>query len=310
VKKIKKITLTILTIVVFAFDTNAAIKDSIFATVGNKAITRSDVINELKIILILNGQSFQEEYKAQIEAAAMNSVIKRSIKQIEIEKHNLDFNPIDLEKELEKMAMNVNMDLDTLKKTFQASDVDFSLVEKQIKTELMWNSLIFKLYKNRLFINKDEVDDKIKLFQNKKEIKEYLISELVIKPVPKEELNEKIKKIKDRIELEGFEKVAMDLSISETGVKGGNLGWIREDIISNEFKSKIIKTPIGEISEPLLMTEGILLFKIRDSRNIKQITDLEDIKKNIIESEKTKILRMHSLSHYDRLRRSISVKYF
>ena len=37
-----------------------AIKDSLFATVGNKAITQSDIINEIKIILILTGQGFTE----------------------------------------------------------------------------------------------------------------------------------------------------------------------------------------------------------------------------------------------------------
>ena len=33
-----------------------AIQDSLFATVGNKAITKSDVLNEIKIILILNNE--------------------------------------------------------------------------------------------------------------------------------------------------------------------------------------------------------------------------------------------------------------
>ena len=44
-------------------EVEAAIKDSLFATVGNKAITQSDIIDEIKIILILNGQSFTEDIK-------------------------------------------------------------------------------------------------------------------------------------------------------------------------------------------------------------------------------------------------------
>ena len=44
-------------ILIFAFlftaESKAVIKDKIFATVGDKVITRSDVINEIKIILIL-----------------------------------------------------------------------------------------------------------------------------------------------------------------------------------------------------------------------------------------------------------------
>ena len=39
----------------------AVIKDSLFATVGNKAITYSDIVNEMKILLILNNQTFSIE---------------------------------------------------------------------------------------------------------------------------------------------------------------------------------------------------------------------------------------------------------
>ena len=61
---------TIFAIIISFFclvESNAAIKDSLFATVGNKAITRSDIINEIKIILILNGQNFSQDYAEQIE---------------------------------------------------------------------------------------------------------------------------------------------------------------------------------------------------------------------------------------------------
>ena len=47
------------------------IKDGLFATVGNKAITHSDIVNEIKTILILNGQSFSEDIRKQLESAAI-----------------------------------------------------------------------------------------------------------------------------------------------------------------------------------------------------------------------------------------------
>ena len=62
------------------------IKDGLFATVGNKAITHSDIVNEIKIILILKGQSFSEDKRKQLQSAAIRSTIKRNIKQIAIEK--------------------------------------------------------------------------------------------------------------------------------------------------------------------------------------------------------------------------------
>ena len=75
----------------------AVIKDSIFATVGDKAITKSDIINEIKIILILNGKIYSEEIKGQLDKTAIQSVLKRTVKKIEVEKHDkLKFNQEDI----------------------------------------------------------------------------------------------------------------------------------------------------------------------------------------------------------------------
>ena len=287
------------------------IKDSLFATVGNKAITQSDIINEIKIILILTGQSFTEDIKEQLQSGAIQSIIKRNIKKIEIEKYNsLTFNQPDVDKELKKLAGNIYMDLDTFKNTFIANGIPFSNVIDQIQIELLWNSLIFELYKDRLVISLDEISEQLKLIQNKKEIEEYLISEIIIKPVPKDKLESTIKEIKNKIKIEGFEKVAMNLSISETALKGGDLDWVSENAISEKFKSKIINTPVGNISEPILLPEGILFFKVRDKRKLKKFVNLEDAKNQLVNAEKTKILRMHSLSHYENLRKSITINYY
>lgn len=287
------------------------IKDSLFATVGNKAITQSDIINEIKIILILTGQSFTEDIKEQLQSGAIQSIIRRNIKKIEIEKYNsLTFNRPDVDKELKKLADNLNMDLDTLEHTFIANGIPFSHAADQIQIELLWNSLIFELYKDRLVISLDEIDEQLKSIQNKKEIEEYLISEIIIKPVPKDKLESTIKEIKNKIKIEGFEKVAMNLSISETALQGGDLDWVSENAISEKFKSKIINTPVGNISEPILLPEGILFFKVRDKRKLKKIVNLEDAKNQLVKVEKTKILRMHSLSHYKNLRKSITINYY
>ena len=291
----------------------AKIEDAIYATVANKAITHSDIINEIKIILILNGQSYSEDRKEILEKMAIKSVIKREIKKIEVEKYpKLKFKPSDLEKELNNLANNLNLDLNTLKDAFITNEIDFSKVVEQMKTELLWNTLIFEIYKNRITINKDEIDDQLSKFQNqdKGKIEEYLISEIVIRSVEKDKIESEIKRIKDKISIEGFANVAMAVSISETSVSGGNLGWVSENSISEELKSKIAMTPIGNISEPIFLQEGILFFTVRDKRISNESRDLEEEKNRLVNAEKAKILKMHSLSHYDNVRRTISIRYY
>ncbi len=306
----KNIYIFIVSIFFFFTEANSAIKDSLFATVGNKAITQSDIINEIKIILISNGQSFTEDKKKQLQELAVKSTVKRKIKQIEIEKHSLEINTDDVNIELEKVANKINMDIDTLKRTFIANGIDFNTIVEMVETELFWNSLIFKLYKDRLKISAEEIDEQLEMIQKYKNINEYLISEIIIRAVPKEQINDEINKIKDKIISSGFEKVAMDISISETAINGGDLGWVSENAISDEFKEKIIYTPIGNISEPIFLPEGIVLFKIRDKRKTEKILNLDQAKDQLLQIEKTKILNMHSLSHYDNLRRTITINYY
>ena len=307
--KTKKIFCIVLIILLCPLKANTEIQDGLLFSVGNKAITKSDIVNELKIILILNNKSYSDEIRDQLRHTAIQSIIKRSIKKIEVEKNDfLKFNQKDFNHEVETLAKRINVDVETLKNICASNGLDFSLVEDQIKVELLWNSLIFHLYRDRLTINVDEIDEQLQIYQTKKEVVNYLISEIIINPVEKNEMNSKIKELKDKIANEGFEKAAMNSSISETALKGGDLGWVNENSISKKFRTKIINTPIGELSEPILLPEGILIFKVRDKK-ILETKNVEEVKKQLLNYEKTKMLNMYALTHYDKLRRSIQVKF-
>ena len=279
-------------------------------TVGNKPITQSDIVNEIKVLLILNNEIYSEDKRNKLQEVAVQTIIKRNIKQMALDRNNFfEFNQRDLEKELIKFSTNLNTDLDTLKNVFASNDLDFSIVENQVKVELSWNGLIFQLYKDRISINPDEIDEQLKLSQNK-EINEYLISEILIKKtVDENKLENAIEELKNKIKIEGFENVAKSLSISTSAIKGGDLGWLNENIISNKIRSAIINAPVGSLSKPIILPEGILIFKIRDKRKVKKNLSLEETKNQLVIAEKEKILNMHSLSHYDKLRRSVSIEF-
>lgn len=309
--KIKKIILGSIILLFFTQNSYGVIKDSVYATVGNKAITHSDIVNEIKTILILNNQVFSEDQKQQLEAAAVKSTIQRNIKRIEIEKFpNLTFSYSDLNNELKRLAKNINMSLEVFKDIFDRNNVDFSIVENRIETELLWNSLIFQLYKNNLTVDENEINEQLTLIKTKKTIDEFLLSEIIFKINEKDQLESETKKIKEKIKSEGFKKVAMSYSISESAERGGSLGWVNENVMAKKFKSVIFNTPVGEISEPILLPNGILIFKINDKRSIKAEIDIEKVKNELVNSEKTKLLKMYSMSHYDKLRRSVSIDYY
>ena len=300
-------------IVLLALCTTAdsKIKDSLFATVGDKALANSDIVNEIKIILIINNQPYKEELKEQLQSTAVKEAIKRLVKKTEVSRYEgLTYNTPDLDNEIKKIANNLNINPEALKERFENEGINFSTVIENFRIELLWNSLIFNLYQERLNVNLEEIDEQLSLYKDNIEVYNYLISEIVIKPASSTELESEIKKIKDRIALEGFDKVAMELSISETSSKGGDLGWISENTIAENFKSKIINTNVGEISEPIVLPEGVLFFKVRDKKSVKKNIDINEVKNKLIFNEKTKILNMYSLTHYEKVKRNVVINYY
>ena len=292
-------------------EVKTTLKDGLFATVGNKAITRSDIVNEIKSILILNNMNYSDETRKELQQMAVKSVIKRNIKEIEINKHDfLEFSQSDLNFHLNRIAKNANMDLVTLKNVCLAQGLDFSILEDHMKVELLWNSLVFYLYRNKISIDQDEIDEKLKLNQNKKEFNEYLISEIVVKSVEKEKLESMIEDMKKQIEVEGFKNVAIKLSLSESAINGGDLGWISEKKLTEKFKLILSNTPVGSITEPIIIKDNILIFEVRDKRKISEEINLEDLKNQLVESEKTKMLNMYSKQHYENVKRAVSIKFF
>jgi len=104
VTKIKKIIFLLFIFLTFVEKINSEISDSLYMTVGDIAVTQSDIVKEIKIILILTNQSYSNERSEQFQEAAVKAIIKRNIKRLELEKNEYyNFDREDLKNELNKL---------------------------------------------------------------------------------------------------------------------------------------------------------------------------------------------------------------
>jgi len=308
VSKIKKIFF----IFVFScFVSNSfAISDALIGTIGNKALLKTDLVNEMKMLLIISGKNFSEKDKNELQAAALQSITKTLIKQIAIEKNNFNnFNKDDVNRELKKITENLNINLKELKKLFENNNVDFSHLLNRIETELKWNGLIFSLYKNRINVNLDLINEQLESIQKRSFINEYLLYEIVSESVSKDKIKSKINEIKNEIKNNGFEKAAIKYSKSETALNGGSLGWIKETMLVESFRNILQNTEVGSVTEPMLLNEGIMFLKLANKRKIKSELNVEKLKKALLNAEKDKKLKVYSVSHYNKLKQSIPIEY-
>jgi len=308
--KIKKIFITLLFIIFCCTSNSLAITDSLIGTIGNKPLTESDIISEMKMLLIINGQTITKEQEKELQAVALQQITKRLIKQTEIEKYNIaNFDELAANAEIKKIANKLNISVDNLKASFRSNEISYSRLTNLIETELKWNSLIFELYKNRISIDINEINEQLEIIQSQNFVEEYHIYEILLDMVPDEELKNKVNWINKEIEINGFEKTASKYSKSNSAINAGALGWLKETMINETLRKILRNTKIGSITKPIISPEGIVLLKLTNKRKIQKKIDLENEKKLLLKAEKEKKLNLYSVSHYNKLKQSTLINF-
>ena len=152
------------------------IYNSIVVKVGDFAVTNIDIQNEILTSLILNKIEVSQENINKYKNSAIKNLISKSIKKSEIDKYQVKkYSRKDLDKFILNVSKNFNTNQSGLKEIFKKNNIDYKVFLKNYKTELLWNTLIFELYRNQTNVNIVEVDDEIqKIKENKsdEEIKE------------------------------------------------------------------------------------------------------------------------------------------
>ena len=181
--KIKIVFLIFTFVLSFLAFSNAEIKNSILVKVGNEIITSLDLRNEILTNLIVNKIDINQENIDASKNLAIKNLINKKIKRIEITKYQItDYNKNDLQKYLTNISNLFETNSSGLKKLFETNNIDYDTFVYNYETELLWNTLIFRIYSNQTNINIIEVENELEKIKNDKadldpeEIKKQIIN--------------------------------------------------------------------------------------------------------------------------------------
>jgi len=145
------------------------IYNSIVVKVGDFAVTNIDIQNEILTSLILNKIEVSQENINEYKNSAIKNLISKSIKKSEIDKYQVKkYSRKDLDKFILNVSKNFNTNQSGLKEIFKKNNIDYKVFLKNYETELLWNTLIFELYRNQTNVNIVEVDDEIQKIKGNK----------------------------------------------------------------------------------------------------------------------------------------------
>ena len=234
-------------------------------------------------------------------------MIEDKLKLIELKKYNFEADNSRTRKYLNSISSN---NIQNLIENFNKNNLDFDLFKKEVETQLKWQELIYNIYKNKISIDENIINDELKNLMGKNtNFKEFKISEIEIFASENDNKN-KIKEVQDEINKNGFSVAAIKLSMSTSSKNKGNLGWINSKSLSNQIKDIITSMKVGDVSKPIFQQDRILFLKLDDIREISLDTnDIEKFKNKIIDQKKNELFNLYSKSHLSKLRNVSYIEY-
>ena len=297
-------------LIIFFSLTVSSFCNSVFISVivNDKIITNLDIEKEIEYLKIFN-PNLSKLNKEKISELAKNSLINEIIKKEEINKM-IDFNQENsfVNEYLKDTYTRLNYDNENNFKNFLEQRKIYTLeeIKKKIKTEVLWNELIYLKYGNQVKIDKIKISNKINEIKSETK-KEYLLSEIVFEKKKGEDLKSLINKISMSIEEIGFNNTANIYSISDSAKFGGKIGWIDQNNLSDQISQKLKSKKKGEITDVINIGNNYLILNIEETRETNIQIDKNEETKKMIKFETNKQLNQFSRIFFNKAKLNYSI---
>ena len=283
-----------------------SIETKIIHNIQNEIITNIDIKNEFKYLVALNN-SLKELNEDQVLNISNESAIREKIKKIEISKNfkeiklNEDYSELLLKNIYSRLNLKSMNEFEIYLKNYDGKIID---IKKKITIDALWNELIIKKYSSKVIINEAAIKKEI-LKNNKIQLKKYQLSEIIFEVTSKEEIGKKYKEIARSINKIGFENSAATYSFSASAKIGGDIGWINENSLNNNIRKNISSLKVGEFTKPIILSNGILILKLINTKNSEATIDMENELKKAINYERNRQLNQYSKIYYNKIKKNL-----
>tara|TARA_B100000787_G_C16184107_1_gene293575 strand:+ start:526 stop:1443 length:918 start_codon:yes stop_codon:yes gene_type:complete len=290
------------------FENLLALESKIIYRIDSEIITNIDIKNEFKYLSALNTklQNLNEE---QIFYISKESIIREKIKKIELLKN---FKNLVLKKEdsigiIRNLYLKLNLKSeDELKIYLKNFNLNIQDVEDKIKIDIFWNQLIMRKYESKLEINIEKIENEIKK-NNVRELKTYLLSEIIFEIENKTELKNKIDLVKKSINKIGFENTTSTYSVAESAKMQGDIGWVSEQSLNKVIRKNLSFLNVGDISKPVVVPGGILILKIRDIKKENKKINVKLELQKAINYQRNVLLDQYSKIYFNKVKKNLEI---
>ncbi len=247
------------------------------AIVNGTVITGTDVDQRMAMTVGLSevqtGRKVQlpADQVDQVRLQMLRELVDDTLKVQEAKANDITITQGELDQSFNRVATNFKKtpaEFATLLRGMGSSD---RALKRQLEGDLAWNRLLRKKVTPFVNVAEEEVKAMISRLEASKGTEEYHLAEIYLSSTPERqaEVVDNMRKMVEQMRGGApFEYFARNFSEASTRAVGGDLGWVRLDVLPAELRDAAVKIDTGQIAGPIDVAGGYSLLYLVDKRQV------------------------------------------
>jgi peptidyl-prolyl cis-trans isomerase SurA len=244
----------------------------IAAVVNDEVISVYDLINRTRLAILSAGLPDTIETRRRLRPQVLRALIDERIQVQEAQRQNISASPEEMESAVARIEENNRMPRGGLEQVIKQAGIEWSSVQAQVRTNLLWQKLVNRKLRNTLQIGDDEIDEQLERIRAAQGTPEFLLGELFLSvdtPDQEEEVRQAAMGLIDQLQRGApFPELARQFSQSASAATGGDIGWVQGSTLEDDIAKAVADTPPGRVTQPIRSVGGYYIYVVRQRRTI------------------------------------------
>ncbi|KQN36859.1 peptidylprolyl isomerase [Sphingomonas sp. Leaf407] len=242
------------------------------AIVNDTVLTGTDVDQRMALIVAINDFKLSAEDREVLRGQVVRQLIDETLQIQQAKSKDITVTAPELEQSFNRLAkQRFQQTPDQLRAYLRSVGSSERSLRRQIEGELAWSRLLRKQVEPFINVGEEEVEAIRARLEASKGTEEYSLREIYISATPDRaaEVQAAMTKIVEQIRQGApFEYFARNFSEATTRAVGGDLGWVRLNMLPDQLQRAATQMQVGQIAGPIEVPGGYSILYLADKRQV------------------------------------------
>ena len=239
--------------------------------VNGEVITQTDINQRVALLAMSSPQEIAPDEMERVKQQVLSNLVDEALQIQAAKAEEITVKPSEIDRAVARVATNAKKTPEELATYLSTNGSSMRSIRRQIEGELAWRRLQSAKIESGVSVADDEVKAVIDKLEASKGTKEYRVSEIFLAATVAnhDEMMANAQKLLEALRQGGsFAGYARQYSQASTAAVGGDLGWVRPELLPSPLDKAVKELNPGAVSVPIDVPGGISIIAVQDVRTI------------------------------------------